>query len=85
MTVKYRNWDEVHVGDHMIQAQSNKSHGRPPDGYYLRHHLTRGDGDEDGEANEPVRSDAAKENLVPLWKETLTCREIDDGLSIAGN
>ncbi len=46
--------DEVHVGDDVVGAEPDEAHDGEPDGDDFGDDLARGDGEEDGHADEPV-------------------------------
>ena len=78
ITVKDASWDEVHVGNNVIEAESDKSKGRPPDGDDLGAVLSCGKGEKASKTHEPVTSDTAKEDLMPLWGDGFGGGESDD-------
>ena len=85
MAVENGNGDEVHICDDVIQTERHESEGGPPDGNDLGGDLAGGDGDEDGEADEPVGADGAEEDLVPGRGEHFHGGEVEDLGAVGGD
>lgn len=68
----------------MIQRQRHKRRRRPPDGDDLACDLTAADGDEDREADEPIRADGSKEDLMPHGVLGFLDGDGDGGLGVGG-
>ena len=66
----------------MVKGQSDKHGCRPPDCDDFGHNLTCGDGKIDGQADEPVGTYSAKEDLVPVRVDGLLFGEVEDRLLV---
>lgn len=78
MADKDGDGDEIHICDHMVQTQCDESEGREPDCHNLGYDLAGRDGDEDGEADEPVCANGTAEYLAPSRCQHFHRCEVDD-------
>lgn len=69
--------NEEHVGDNVIESEGDESEDRPPDTGNFARDVTGLESQPTSDANEPVGTDGAKEDLVPLRSVSLLVGELD--------
>lgn len=77
------NTYEKHISNDMIQRQRHKRRRRPPYRDNFGRQVAALNGGEHGKTDEPIRTDGAQEDLVPLWVDDFLGCDVDGGCAVA--